>query len=170
MADNPFYSVSTQQLSLSGEQAVLHWQQMETRDYVNALILNDAEQAMILEEYKHGSGWSSWQVLGGFLQEGEDPLTAVKRELLNETGYTSNTWYYLGSYVGKANHHVGVGHFFCARNAQKVTQPTHQHPEEYQLKWVPLRDLRLALLDGRIAVVSYAVTVALTMLTLEARK
>lgn len=34
-------------------------------------------------------------------------------------------------------------------------------------KWVPLTDLRYALLDGRIAIVSHALTVSLALLTLK---
>lgn len=166
VVNHPFITVAMEKVRLPDGQVIPDWPQVYTRDYVNALVINEMGDALIIEGYKHGTGWSSWQVLGGYLEEGEDPLTAVKRELLEEAGYTSDTWYYLGSYVVDANRHIGVGHFFCARNARQIAAPLSGDLEEYTLKWIPLRELRQGLLDGRIAVVSYAITVALSMLTL----
>lgn len=163
----PFMTVSIEQVRLPNGQIVPDWPKVHTRDYVNALVLNEAGEALILEGYKHGTGWSSWQVLGGYLEEGEDPMTAVQRELLEETGYSSDQWLYLGSYVIDANRHVGVGHFFCALNAHPVAEPNHDDLEDFELKWIPLRELKYALLDGRIAVISYAINISLALLLVD---
>lgn len=162
--EHPFVTVAMEQVCLPNGEVIPDWPKIYTRDYVNAIVFNDAGEAMVLEGYKHGVGSSSWQVLGGYLEDGEDPMTAVQRELLEETGYCTDDWLYLGSYVVDANRHVGVGHFFCGRNVQQVAQPASSDMEAAAIHWVSLRDLRLALLDGRIAVVSYAVNIALAML------
>ena len=40
-----------------------------------------------------------WDLLGGFLDEGEDPLDGLRRELLEETGLEIEPGEFLGSYV-----------------------------------------------------------------------
>lgn len=164
--EHPFVTVSMEQVRLPDGQVIADWPKIYTRDYVNAAVFNEAGEAMVIEGYKHGMGWSSWQVLGGYLDEGEDPFTAVKRELLEETGYSSEEWFYLGSYVIDANRHVGVGHFFCALKARQVAQADSNDLEDCQVKWVPPWELRCALLDGRIAAIGYAVAVSLALLTI----
>ena len=165
--EHPYVSVSKEQVHLPDGQVIMDWPKIYTRDYVNALVLNDAGEAMIIEGYKHGHGWSSWQVVGGYLEDGEDPYTAVQRELLEETGYSCSNWLYLGSYTVDANRHMGVGHFFYATGAQRTAEPNHDDLEAFVVKWIPVQDLKYALLDGRIGVISYAANVALALLMLE---
>lgn len=164
--EHPYVTVAMEQVRLPDGKIIANWPKIYTCDYVNAAVFNEAGEAMIIEGYKHGMGSSSWQVMGGYLEKDEDPFTAVKRELLEETGYCSDDWFYMGSYVIDANRHVGVGHFFCALNARQVAQPNNDDLEAYQVKWVSSRELRHALLDGRIAAISYAIAISLALLTI----
>lgn len=165
--ERPFVSVSMEQVSLPDGQVTMDWPKIYTQDYVNALILNEAGEAMILEGYKDDNSWSSWQLAGGYLEEDEDPYTAVQRELLEETGYSCAQWLYLGSYTIDANQQVGVGHFFFATGAQRIADPDLSNLEAIDVKWVPIKDLKYALVDGRISVISYAANIALALLLIE---
>jgi ADP-ribose pyrophosphatase len=161
IVDNPYTQVFMQTIELPDGRIVEDWPIVQTLDYVNTLVLNEANEAMILEGYKHGLGRSSWQVLGGYLEPKEDPLAAAKRELLEETGYACEDWSHLGSFIVDANRRVGEGHFFLARNAKKIAKSTHDDLEYFEVVWVPLDSLRQALIDGRVAILSYAITIAL---------
>lgn len=165
--EHPFVAVSMAQVSLTHGQVIMDRPKTYTRDYVSALILNDAGEALIIEGYNHGTSGCSWQVVGVFLKEGEDPHTAVQRELLEEIGYSCDEWLYLGSYIEDANQHVGVSHFFFATGAQSIAKPNHNGLETLDIKWVSVKDLKYALIDGRIGVVSYAANIALALLLLE---
>lgn len=137
------------------------------KDYVNALALSDSGEAMILERGKPGGGMSSWRVVGGYMSNGEDPMTAAQRTLLDATGYHSDEWLYLGSYVMSDSEQAesGVGHFFCARDAQQIARPNVGSLEDIEMRWVSQRDLKYALLDGRVSVLSYAITISMALLT-----
>jgi 8-oxo-dGTP pyrophosphatase MutT (NUDIX family) len=170
LLDDPFLGVTMQVVRLPDGRIIENWPMVTTRDYVNALVLNEAGEALVLEGYKHGLGRSSWQIMGGYLEEGEEPESAVRRELMEETGYQCDEWQPLGSFVMDANRHVGKGHFFLGRGARRVAAPNNDDLEAVAVRWVPLAELRHALADGRVAIISYATNIALALLAFDSNQ
>lgn len=163
----PFLSVDVEQVRLPDGRIIDGWTTVRARDYANAFVLNQAGDVLVLEGYKHGIGRSSWQMVGGYLEPGEDPLSCMRRELLEETGYASDNWQPLGSFVVDANRRVGVGHFFLARDAKAVAQASNPDGEIFRIKWVSVADIKQVLQDGRVAGLSFAANIALALLALE---
>ena len=60
-------------------------------------------------------------LLGGRIEEGEEPLNAAKRELLEESGYASDDWELWRTYepISKMDWQIFV---FIARNCKKVAE------------------------------------------------
>lgn len=167
MIEHPFLKVAMETVRLPDGRVISDWPIVSFRDYVNVLVLNERGEALILEGYKHGVRRSNWQVMGGYIEPGENPMEAAQRELLEETGYASEDWRHLSSFVMDANRHGGTGHFFLALDARPVAQPDHDDLEAFTMKWVAIEELKLALMDGRIGVISYATTVSLGLLALD---
>lgn len=139
------------------------------RDYIIALVLNEAGEALVWERQKPGGG-ACWQMLEQILQAHEDPFTAVQQALLAQTGRQTEQWAYLGSHVVDASQPVGIGYFFCAQKSHEVGAAAQewQTPDGEPLcpKWVSLTDLRYALLDGRLTVTRHALVVSISLLTI----
>lgn len=165
--DHPFLQVIMEEVSLPDGKVITDWPIIDARDYVNAVVFDEEGRALILDGYKHGMRRCGWQVVGGYIESGENPLRAIERELLEETGYKAEEWRYLGSFVVDANRRVGVGHFFLALNAKAVTEPVNGDLEEASLRFVSFDELRYALVDGRLGVISYALNVMLAFMALE---
>ena len=134
-------------------------------DYVNALVLNAVGEALVFEVEKPGSG-VYWQLLHRTLQPKEDPFTAVQQQLQQMTGFQPSQWAYLGSHAIEASRLFGMGFLFCAQQAVQVAEPAPNCPDVLTIQWVPLVDLRYGLLDGRISIMSHALTVSLSLLTI----
>jgi ADP-ribose pyrophosphatase len=166
--EHPFLSVTMERVRLPGGEVIGDWPIVAVRDYANAVVLNEAGQVMVLEGYKHGLGRSSWQMVGGYLEDGEDALQAIRRELLEETGYASEQWQALGSFVVDANRRVNVGHFYLARQARQVAAPNHDDLESFEIRWCSVEEATQALLDGRVGIMSSAVNLALALLAIGA--
>lgn len=166
IVDHPYVEVAMEKISLPNGRIIHDWPIVHARDFVNAVVFNEDGKALILDGYKHGARRCSWQVVGGYLEADEDPLAAIQRELLEETGYHSSEWRYLGGFVIDANRHVGVGHFFLSLNARQVALPDSQDLEEFSVRWVSLKDLQYALMDGRISIISYAMNISLALMAL----
>jgi len=167
--DDPYVTVTMQEVRLPDGRIIADWPYVHTRDYVNALVLDQEGRVMVLEGYKHGLGRSSWQVVGGYLEPDEEPLRAIQRELMEETGYHAEEWSELGSYVVDANRHVGVGTFYLATNARQIAEPDHDDLEEFDIRWVPLAELKKALFDGRVGILSYATNIAVGLAALDSK-
>jgi hypothetical protein len=135
-------------------------------DYVNAVILNEAKQALVFELPRRAGAGVEWQVLSHELPVDSDPFTAVQTALLHKIGYQTSHWSYLGSHVMAKEHPAGAGYFFCAQQAHLVAAPQPNGTSPAIIRWVSLTDLRYALLDGRIPSVTHALTVSLTFLAL----
>jgi ADP-ribose pyrophosphatase len=58
-----------------------------------ALDESGPEPVILLErQYRHAAQQVLWELPAGRIDEGENGLTAAKRELLEETGYTASHW------------------------------------------------------------------------------
>ena len=69
-----------------------------TREFVvhngSVVILPVLEDGRILMvcQYRHSIGDYLWELVAGRMEQGENPLSGAKRELLEETGYTARRW------------------------------------------------------------------------------
>jgi ADP-ribose pyrophosphatase len=159
--DHAYVTVYMDEVILPDGRRIPDWPIIHTKDYVNLMVINQAGEVMVLEGYKHGIGRSSWQVVGGYLEPGEEPVAAAQRELLEETGYQSDDWTFLGSFIIDANRRTGQGTFFLAQNARLIAPPDHDDLEAFSVRWVTVDEVRAALSDGRVQGLSYATNLAL---------
>ncbi|MFK7801254.1 MAG: NUDIX hydrolase [Anaerolineae bacterium] len=163
---HPFMEVKLQQVRLPDNRVIPDWPIVSLRNYINVVAINRAGKILIIEGYKHGIGRSSWQILGGYVDEGEEPLAAAKRELLEETGLASHEWTPLGSFVADANRRASHASFFLATNCERVAEPDNEDLEEYLMHWQTKDEVLHALRDGRVQCLGYATPLALAFLRL----
>lgn len=64
----------------------------------SALVL-DAEGRVLLARRAHEPDAGLWDVPGGFLEEGEDPLAGLRRELREETGLEIDVGAFVGAFT-----------------------------------------------------------------------
>lgn len=49
-------------------------------------------RVLLVRQYRHAAGQFLWELPAGGIDAGESALEGAKRELIEETGYTSETW------------------------------------------------------------------------------
>lgn len=68
---------------------------LEYPNWVNAIALNEDGKVIMVRQYRHAADIISLEIPGGVIDGDEAPETAIKRELLEETGYSFKTCKYI---------------------------------------------------------------------------
>lgn len=61
---------------------------LEYPNWVNAIALTENGKLILVRQYRHGADIVSLEVPGGVIDGDESPENAIRRELLEETGYS----------------------------------------------------------------------------------
>jgi 8-oxo-dGTP pyrophosphatase MutT (NUDIX family) len=69
---------------------------LEFPDWVNVVPVAEDGRLVLIRQYRHGISAPTWEIPGGVIDHGEEPQHAAVRELLEETGYTSEKVRQLG--------------------------------------------------------------------------
>lgn len=84
---------------------------------------------IVNEEYRHPTGHVLLGFPGGFVDEGEEPLTAGQRELLEETGYVAEDYRVIGRIFPLPGLLSQETVIVCAQNAKQVAEPKREAAE-----------------------------------------
>jgi 8-oxo-dGTP pyrophosphatase MutT (NUDIX family) len=115
---------------------------MEHRDFAMTVALTPSGEVLLSREYKHGVGDVAHTLPAGFLEPGETPVAAARRELREETGHDGETFEPLGAYLVFPSLSGARGYFFLARDVRPVAAPQLDEFEEIEVVPVPLDELR----------------------------
>ena len=111
--------------------------------------LDGDNQIALVSQWRYVHGKLSLEIPTGGSAEGESPLAAAKRELIEETGLTAASWTPLGTVDNSNGVTTDVAHMFVARDL-KSGAPVPQGDERVELRWMPFADAVRSVLTGGI--------------------
>lgn len=117
---------------------------------VFVVALDRDDRVCLVEIDRYTTGLSIEVPAGG--SDGEDALTAAKRELLEETGFVAGEWEPLGVMNALNGIAVAREHVFLARGAGRSHDASATQQEEgiERVLWVPFADALQMVAAGRI--------------------
>lgn len=95
---------------------------LDPSDWITVLALDEDGLAIAVEEYRHGAGIVAIGLVGGAVDDGENPKDAALRELREETGYVAAELIDLGSTWANWGNHTNRSHHFLARGCRRVAE------------------------------------------------
>lgn len=113
----------------------------EFRSWANVIALTKNNEAVLIKQYRHGVQEVLWEIPGGVVEDGEDPLEGVKRELLEETGYTASKFIQVAALYPNPAIQTNTMYCFLALDAEKATDQNLDEGEDIEVHLVPLEEL-----------------------------
>ena len=140
LLDTPWVKVRRDSVALPNGANIEDFYAVTIRD-ASAVVALDKEGNLILKrEYRYCYDRELLEIPAGAFNDGEtDALTVAKRELLEETGYVSDCWEYLGPTVESSAKMTNYMHIFLARDCRKVASQHLDETEELTVELVPLQ-------------------------------
>ncbi len=115
---------------------------LEYPDWVNAIAVTDDNRYVMVEQYRHGLGDYFTELVAGVIEDGEDPLTAIKRELLEEAGYAGDNWQLLTVLSQNPSTSNNLTYCYLATGVRKVSEQSLDATEDIAVKLLTEEELK----------------------------
>ena len=105
---------------------------------------------LLKKEYRFACKMDVIECPAGMVEAGEDPLTTAKRELLEETGYASDLWTWLGptwESTSKLTNHMWL---FMAKECRQVADQHLDANEHVEVMKMTLEEAVEMVMDNQI--------------------
>lgn len=123
---------------------------IEAPDWVNVVAVTDKDEVVLIRQYRHGIRSETVEIPGGVVDDGEKPIEAAKRELLEETGYKSDDWTQIGEVVPNPAIQNNRCYTYLARSCVKIEEPSFDSTEYIESYTAPVVDMPDLVSDGEI--------------------
>ncbi|MGP8161102.1 MAG: NUDIX domain-containing protein [Candidatus Dormibacteria bacterium] len=96
---------------------------------VAIVAVDDEGRVLLVRQWRHAIGRALWEIPAGTLGRGEDPESAARRELSEETGYTAGAWERTATGPVAPGYSAEILHLFAAH--QLSPGQAHTDPDEH---------------------------------------
>lgn len=111
-------------------------------------ITNDGKFVLV-RQYRFTVQGRLLEFPAGTVEPNEDPAETIKREIEEETGYTAQTWQFLGKFILAPGYSDEYIYAFLARDLEKLANPPQQdEDEDIEVVLMTAEELEAAILNG----------------------
>ena len=122
----------------------------EYPDWVNAFALTKEGKVIMVRQYRHGIGSVETELPGGVVEDGETWQEGVKRETLEETGYTFDKVEYLGKISANPSTTNNFMHMFLATGGEKIAEQNLDDSEEVEVLLMTIDEVKQLVKENKI--------------------
>ena len=123
---------------------------LESADWVNVVALDAQRRSVMIRQYRFGVGYTTLETPGGMVDPGEDSKAAAARELLEETGFESNKWTYLGAVEPNPAFHNHFCHHWLAEEVERTGEQDVGAGEMITVELMTQQAVRDAVVSGEL--------------------
>lgn len=123
---------------------------LEYPDWANAVALTEDNKIVMVRQYRHAAGVVSLEIPGGVIEAGENPEDAMRRELLEETGYQFGEMEYLCKVHANPSTANNITHCYLARGGKKVQEQSLDEQEDIIVEEYTIDEIKQLLAENKI--------------------
>lgn len=150
LTDKPYFTARKDKCITTGGKIIPEYYVVELDLTLCALGITEDDQAVMVKQYRHPVGKTLLEIPGGFVDKNEEPVKAIAREMLEETGYQFTKYEYLGEIAANPGILTNYTRLYLATGGKKVSDQQLDTNEEMIVELVPLDELIEKLLQNRI--------------------
>jgi len=109
--------------------------------WASVLTITQDHEVVLIKQYRHGVQDVLWELPGGAVESDETPLDGARRELLEETGYTTSNIIEVGKFYPNPANQINLMYGFLACDVQKTDIQQLDDAEDIEVHLVPLDEL-----------------------------
>jgi ADP-ribose pyrophosphatase len=114
---------------------------LEFRTWASVLALTKNQEVVLVRQFRHGAQGVFWEFPGGVVEDGEDPLEGVRREMQEETGYTTSNLIEVGKFYPNPALQTNLMHGYLAYDVEKTDAQKLDDAEDIEVHLVALDEL-----------------------------
>ncbi|TWR28455.1 NUDIX hydrolase [Mucilaginibacter achroorhodeus] len=147
----PWATLRTDRCEMPDGRVVEDYYVLEYPNWVNAVAITNEGKVLMVRQYRHAANIVSLEIPGGVIDEGEEPLEAMRRELLEETGYQFDDIELLNTVY--ANPSTANNKTFCylAKGGIKVQEQDLDEHEHIVVEEYTIAEVKKLLANNKIA-------------------
>lgn len=124
---------------------------LEYPDWVNAVALTEDNKVILVRQYRHACGQTILEIPGGVLDATDaSPEAGMRRELLEETGYSFKSLEYLGKISPNPSTNTNFTHMFLASGGVETHEQFLDHNEEIEVYLHTIDEVKQLLKENQI--------------------
>jgi ADP-ribose pyrophosphatase len=147
----PWATLRSDRCEMPGGHIVENYYVLEYNNWVNAVAITDDNKILMVKQYRHAAEIVSTELPGGVIDGDETPEEALRRELLEETGYQFDDFELLCVAYGNPATANNQTRCYLARGGRKVQGQSLDDQEEIIVMPHTLEEVRTLLLTNQIA-------------------
>jgi len=123
---------------------------LEYPDFAGAVAITEDNKVLMVQQYRQAAGVISLEIPGGVVDADEEPLNAIIRELLEETGYAFEKVEQVCMLYPNPSTANNRFHCFLATGGKKVKEAELEELEELAVEEYTIEEVKQLLLDNKI--------------------
>ncbi len=122
---------------------------LEYSEWANAIAITEDNEVLLIKQYRHAADVVLLEIPGGVVDAGEDPKAAIRRELLEETGYQFDDIEFIAVIYPNPSTGTNRCHTFLARGGKLVQGQKLDAHEQIIVEKVSISKLKQLLFDQK---------------------
>ena len=146
----PWLTARRDRLELPDGRIIPEYYVLEYPDWVNVIAITKDGQFVMERQYRHAARKISLELPCGVMEEGESPLEAAQRELLEETGFGGGQWKKLMELSPNPSAMSNTTHCFLAIGVEKIAEQHLDETEELSVLFMTKEEVKRMLNENQI--------------------
>jgi ADP-ribose diphosphatase len=113
------------------------------------MAVDDSKRVLLVRQYRLPARAYLWELPAGKIDDGETPLQAAKRELIEETGYRAKTWKKLAQFWPSPGYVAEKMTIFLATDLT-AGKATPMEDERIRTRWFAAKEIEQGIESGKI--------------------